>query len=250
MKTLHISDIHHRTWWIEKLISRENPDLTIFHGDYFDNFGDSLEDCKTTAIWLKESLSKEKRIHLLGNHDQAYRWPNNPWCLCSGFNFQKAEVINNIITKMDWEKIKLLYIIDNWIFSHAGLNRHLFEHPINGIYESYIKSLCDDAVNYANMSLGHPVLLCGQTRGGREMYGGITWQDQREFTPLKGWNQIVGHTPQRNGQPTAYNIKDKDRNIISRNLFLDTHSQHYAILENNNLTIHENDFIKNKDAII
>lgn len=42
-KILIIPDIHNRFYEAEGIIMRENPDHTVFLGDYFNNYGDAPE---------------------------------------------------------------------------------------------------------------------------------------------------------------------------------------------------------------
>lgn len=76
-KILAIGDIHQapNLEQIEATIARENPDRVIFVGDYFDQWHDHPDHAAKTARWLKQSLADPKRVHLLGNHDLHYLWP-------------------------------------------------------------------------------------------------------------------------------------------------------------------------------
>lgn len=53
MKTVIISDIHHRWRKAEAIIAKEKAKKVIFLGDYFDDFNDNPHAARTTAQWLK-----------------------------------------------------------------------------------------------------------------------------------------------------------------------------------------------------
>ena len=61
---------------VEAAIWREAPSRTVFLGDYFDQFYDTPDDAARTARWHKGSLAEPNRVHLWGNHDLAYGFPN------------------------------------------------------------------------------------------------------------------------------------------------------------------------------
>ena len=84
---------------------------------------------------------------------------------------------------------------------------------------------------------------------------GITWQDwYRDFTPIKNISQIVGHTPSQNPQvidgsriaiaPDAGSLETGlEYHIapdISYNFNIDTHLNHYMIIENGKIILHKN----------
>ncbi|KAF6244438.1 hypothetical protein C6989_09210 [Nitrosopumilus sp. b2] len=52
-KTLIIPDIHN-DYNTAKKLSQENPHKIVFLGDYFDDFGDKVQDATNIAKWLKK----------------------------------------------------------------------------------------------------------------------------------------------------------------------------------------------------
>jgi hypothetical protein len=54
---------------------------------------------------------------------------------------------------------------------------------------------------------------------------GVLWQSWEEFAPVPGLSQIVGHTP-----ATQPRILRQQRGV---NYCIDTHSAHYAVMEEN-----------------
>jgi len=198
VKTLVIGDIHEKIWWVENIIKKESPDLVITMGDYFDSFITTEETVKATCDWLRNSLSQKNRISLIGNHELFYRFPLVKHFVCSGNTMAKCELINNILTVDDWDKLNLFHFDGKYLYSHAGISKEHFEHPVNGITLDGIKEKCDKAIERAKSGGADPILRAGWSRGGMEKTGGITWQDQNcESKAINGWFQFVGHTPYR-----------------------------------------------------
>ena len=110
---------------------------------------------------------------------------------------------------------------------------------------------------------GSWIFNAGRGRGGSQQVGGITWCDfTREFFPVRGINQIMGHTPQMQGprwclleensekldgqvsyrphelwKPTIDLLDNPTR---STNIDLDVHgNMHYATWNGKNLVLAE-----------
>ena len=94
MKTLIVPDIHNKIIEAESIIDHERPDNIVFLGDYFDDFNDSPIIAQQVAEWLKQSLKKPNRIHLIGNHDICYM--TNGDQKCSGWDGAKQMFINKV----------------------------------------------------------------------------------------------------------------------------------------------------------
>lgn len=52
MSTLIIADLHHYTENADRWLESQQFDRVIFLGDYFDDFGDNVNDARRTARWL------------------------------------------------------------------------------------------------------------------------------------------------------------------------------------------------------
>jgi hypothetical protein len=206
MKILAIGDIHHHIKAAEEIASKyENTHKIIFVGDYFDDFNDNPSVACKTSFWLKESLSKPNRIHLYGNHDLNY----TPFCehividrmikmySCSGYEKKKDTVIKTILKNEDWKKLKLHHFENGFHFTHAGIARQLFEHPIKGVTnESILESIENLNIKFYNREMTDLIGGAGYCRGGHIPVGGITWNDHnQEADPINGIKQIYGHTP-------------------------------------------------------
>lgn len=199
--TIVIGDIHERVLWIEPFIDSLNGDYDeiVLLGDYFDSFGSTREKVERTAQWLKHSVNQPHRIHLFGNHDLWPAFPLAEGLCCSGNDLYKTEFINTILSREDWDKLKLYHYSQDFYFCHGGLTENNFCHPINGITESYVGEICGRALELARRGVTSPILRAGFARGGRCATPGITWTDfNSEAKCIKDIRQIVGHTPHNN----------------------------------------------------
>jgi hypothetical protein len=206
-KIIVIGDIHNHWAEAEAIASKyDDTHTVVFVGDYFDDFGDTAQDAIQTAQWLKESLGKPNRIHLMGNHDINYSYLNyrtdvngHPQNIynCSGYDMKKDDAINRIMTEADWDKIKFYHIQYGFIFTHAGIHPHWFEHPIKGMDIEYVKEKLDKtAIDYHNRAWNDIIGAAGRCRGGIHKAGGILWCDYfREARLMSGIKQVFGHTP-------------------------------------------------------
>lgn len=214
MTTIVVSDVHNKIDRVKKIL--ETPhDRAVFHGDWFDDFGDDPLIAGRTARYLKELLCNKNYTFLFGNHDVPY-FLRHRATLCSGNTLGKHEVINSILTREDWLKFKLHTWAEGYLISHAGFRERFSE------YEA------DQAlVNFQQGDPSSPLLHAGLSRGGNQVYGGCTWCDWRdEFRPIPSIDQIVGHTP-----------ASEVRNQVD-NWCLDTHLNHYGILTKGRLSIY------------
>ncbi|NBX75212.1 MAG: hypothetical protein EBQ92_01495 [Proteobacteria bacterium] len=206
-KIIVIGDIHNHWVEAEEIASLyDKTHRVIFTGDYFDDFGDTAEDARQTAKWLKESLDKPNRIHLMGNHDINYSYLNfvkdangnlQNIYNCSGYDTKKDYVINEVMTESDWDKIKFAHFENGWWFSHAGFHPHWFEHPVKGMSnDAILDKLAKATDDYLNRTWNETIGAVGRCRGGMQKVGGILWLDsQREATLVSNFKQVYGHTP-------------------------------------------------------
>jgi len=180
MKILIIPDIHNKWFEVEEIIDKEKPDKVVFLGDYFDDFNDGIEDAHQTAEWLKKSLTDPNRIHLIGNHDLAYRNQSYP---CAGFSEAKLWAIKN--TEVDLNKLKNYCYVGEWLCTHAGLSYEFYKaYATSGMNVNDLLETAEDFRLYG----------CSPHRGGRDAFGGIVWCDYNEFVDIPDQKQIFGHT--------------------------------------------------------
>lgn len=248
MKTIIISDLHNRFEWVEYALQSpilQPYDNVVFLGDYFDDFYDTPEIATDVAIWLKQSLQKPNRVHLMGTHDLWYMFPYNKFAIASGNTDAKAYAIRSILTDQDWNQLKLYHYEQDFLMSHAGvhirlISEYVFKHK--DLFDKYIvnkelrlsgqetvdkvvRPATIEAMNRVKGGSMDPWLDAGVIRDGLNPIGGIIWLDWiYEFKPIPGLNQIVGHT--------EINVPDEKYIKSSRNYNLDTKNDHVGILEN------------------
>ena len=225
MNIIAIGDVHNHWVEAEQIASLyDKTHLVVFTGDYFDDFGDTAQDAIQTARWLKESLDKPNRIHLMGNHDINYSYLNyitdfgaHPQNIynCSGYNMVKDDAINRIMDEQAWDKIKLSHFENGVWFTHAGIHPHWFEHPIKGMGNTVIQSKIDKAnEDYKNRTWNEIIGAVGRCRGGMQKVGGILWCDDfQEGHVSKGLRQVYGHTPTMGKLNTWYQNGGLNANI-------------------------------------
>lgn len=256
MKTIIISDIHNRINWIEESLNSpilQPYDNIVFLGDYFDDFNDSPKDVANVAEWLKQSIKKPNRIHLMGTHDLWYRFPYRKFS-ANGNTDEKAYVIRSVMKKEDWDKLYLYHYEQDFLMTHAGIHINLMTDyvtnhqdafdkyivdnqflTVEDVINNIIKPACEEALEGAKIGCSHPWLEAGIIRGGNRSIGGIIWLDWiYEFEPISGLNQIVGHT--------ELDVPGKKCTRSSSNYNLDTRNNHIGIIENGVFT-----FVETKD---
>lgn len=205
--TLIIPDIHHKWIQAEKIISRVGADEVVFLGDYFDDFNDTPEMVQETCEWLEGSVLKPNRIHLFGNHDVHYAFPYRTF-RCSGYEQWKEFITADLVKWQTWKKLVWYHFIDDvWLLTHAGLHTFNLPDTIKVLHtdrpkfvaaiKDHLDQSVEEGLKAAANNVGHWFFNAGRSRGGMQRVGGITWCDfEREFFPIKGLNQILGHTPQ------------------------------------------------------
>jgi len=179
-----IPDIHNKVITAELMIDQANADRIVFLGDYFDDFNDTPQIAYNTAEWLKDSLNKQNRIHLIGNHDIGYM--TNGVDGCSGWQPDKQFFVNKV--GVPWEKMREYCWVDDWLCSHAGLTRSFmsaYNHK-----NLHITQFLDNIIeNYP-----YRLRQASPYRGGRDSHSGIFWCDYDEFEDIPNIKQIFGHT--------------------------------------------------------
>ena len=193
-RLLVLGDIHHAWRRAEEILSalRSRYDQAILLGDYFDDFGDTPEMAAATARWLARSLGRPERIHLLGNHDLPYFFPENPHLLCPGFTIEKWFAIRSELGAAPPQRFQLAHAACGWLFSHAGFAKEFAE----GETPESLAARANALLRRLDRDRHEPWLAPGFIRGGSQTTGGLTWLDRNgEFEPVPGFHQVVGHTP-------------------------------------------------------
>ncbi len=214
---LVIGDIHQKLNTLKDYLKDWDGDV-VFTGDYFDDFDDNIFEVAAMAEWLAENLDNPKYTFLCGNHDFQYM-VIEMFVYCSGFASWKYSEINKILTKEHWNKLKFFHNIGDIWFSHAGITRHWFDHPVNGLTVENINEVIDKAKAHLNIDSRYLGALwaADRYRGGRSVKGGLLWNDWHNSEFIPNVMQIVGHTP----HPTVQYIKNDELNASLLNI--DTH---------------------------
>ena len=256
MRTLVITDIHLNFIRAQRVIDSVPHDKLVLTGDYFDAYGATVTQTENTAIWLKEKiLHNPKCVALLGNHDTTYVF-NNMNFACSGYSPSYQEVINKVFNDDDRSRFGVYHIDQGFAFSHAGLTNPLWKQLSEKFAKNEgettlsffddIMSLCaKDAIINAKEGKNALLFSAGWDRGGLNKDGGINWVDWDNFSPINGVNQIVGHSIRRVPQilvqykgggyikqdVTEYYKNKSNKETLSISYDLDTHLNHYAVIE-------------------
>ena len=122
MKIVVFGDIHGRLEWYD-VVQQENPDLTIFLGDYVsthegisaDQQCGNLED----ILNFKQEYP-DKVILLRGNHDMQHL--GYSWAECSGLNRTVRDWMMTIKDRF-LEMTQWVHTQDGIVFSHAGVSK-------------------------------------------------------------------------------------------------------------------------------
>ena len=243
-----VPDVHEEIGRLKKVLEKYDPlvDWIVFLGDFFDTFEGLTWKTGEITRWLAENVFNPKYIFCFGNHDLHYMMPINN-LVCSGFDPKKLEIIRNILTDKHWKMFKLMHFLfdapqpnedrNEWLVSHAGLHPY-FVHPFHGWSRKFMQEQCDEALHKLKFEQNVvPLLQCGRGRGGIARVGGVVWADwNREFEPIEGLNQIVGHTPGDDVRTKVLRDKstdpDKKGRIVSMNYNVDTHLRHVLLVYN------------------
>jgi hypothetical protein len=239
--TVIIPDIHQNFDFLNKITEKHKDDNFIFLGDYFDAKKDfSIKYFINNFLDLFNQIH-EKSIFLVGNHDIPYfeEWfrhkyfkkypykPQNKIYKCSGYTRNKA---SKIVRKMDvlFEKLQLFHYEDGFLLSHAGIVSS--DIPVFDNIENFVKQNNLNFNEWKTSPLTCPyskyLWRTGSCRGGDSEKGGPVWLDwKREFEPIDGISQIVGHS-----------FGDEPREN-KHNYCIDCGQKNYATIENGHIEI-------------
>jgi hypothetical protein len=196
-KLLIIPDQHTHYSKLERIISKfHKTHKFIWMGDEYDQFGDTPELNAYMAKFMKNTMAEfPDWVYLYGNHTVIYH-PDYS-CMCSGFSSQKKVAINEVMTIQDWDKLKYFHHENGWWFSHAGITKYWFQHPMSeGFTIENIQRIIDHSIIKLKVDdHSNAIWASSHTRGGNHAVGGIVWQDWRDLELIPNFKQVVGHTP-------------------------------------------------------
>ncbi len=127
MKTIHIGDIHGRSFWKHIVSANPDADKIVFHGDYFDDYETTTTRSQIENFEEIVELRKKEpdRIILLtGNHDLHYI----PVVGETYSGYQTTGAIDIWISMSERLKyMQMCYITKHFICSHAGITKTFLE---------------------------------------------------------------------------------------------------------------------------
>lgn len=233
-----IPDIHEKQYITERILDRlwneYQVDEIVMLGDYFDKF-ERMSDPQLVEyfVWLEKIFRNKQIIPLLGNHDIHYLTNVRNYC-CSGFDPRKVNIMDEVFGKNGCNFPKrFMYSLqvrdeEVMVLSHAGVHTGMFG-PFDDITKvETFDRLNDSMVEKFTLSEYDFRIGPGRSRGGWETKGGVVWQDwNKDFLPIDGVHQIVGHTR----RDKEFRYKNTHKSI---NLCLDSDLHHFAIIEPDN----------------
>ena len=228
MKILVLGDIHGKIIW-EDIIDKENPDKTVFLGDYVcthDNISSEQQLSNLEDILNYKEKNSDKVILLRGNHDVQHL--GYYWARCSGFDQKVGYYMAESNFKERFLKLTQWIHIDDdlkVIFSHAGISSVWMNNSnINSVYDinklepsELFRFTPDSIFDYYGNSVTQP----------------LTWIRPQSLCKcnISGWDQVVGHTP----VTKIVNINKSTKE--HRNIWLcdNLDQSQYLIINNNEL---------------
>ena len=190
MKVIVFGDIHGRNIW-KQIVNTEKWDVVIFLGDYFtsrEGITDNEQIVNFKEIMEFKSLYPDHVILLRGNHDteaMGYSWAS---CFPEFHNTWARDNKDTILDCTQW-----VYVIDNIVFSHAGITQKWFDN---------VKKACPEVQTFDDINLIEPCELFSFTPCKLSDYYGdsqtqpCTWVRPACLTEygVPGYTYVVGHT--------------------------------------------------------
>ena len=195
IKTITIGDLHGLNRW--KDVDPGRYDKIIFLGDYFDSFivsDDVMLQNFADIIAFKQEFF-DKVILIIGNHEMSYL---NEGYRSTGYRPAIAGLIEGLLWKF-MELFKIAWQHKNYLWSHAGIEQKFYDKHIAPQILVSDNTLADTLQRLFEVEYP-PLFEVGYERGGDyNNIGGLLWLHGERLlrTPLKGYHQIVGHTPCR-----------------------------------------------------
>lgn len=200
MNWIAIGDIHGKNDWKEIVnVEINNVDKIIFIGDYFDSWNISgiVEMENFMDILQLKKTYPDKVVLLTGNHDMHYLSSLEE--KYSGYKPMFSFMIEHdcILPAINDRHLQMCCIIDNYLFSHAGITKTWCENigidPNNNLEEKindllYYTPFVFKFIYNNNSAYTDP--------HGNDVFQGPTWVRPKSLfkDKLDNYIQIVGHT--------------------------------------------------------
>lgn len=231
MKTLVLPDIHHKVVRAQRIIDLEAADRVVHLGDHQDNYNDSPDDARQTALWTRERLAAGDEI-IIGNHDLPYYYHTDYSNWRCGWGPLKHRAVRETLSQGSIRMMRLWVWVDGWLCSHAGITSSYLQGLPCGTWSctpAYQEHFLDLLAAGLPVPLVHDV---GRRRGGDLAHGGLLWEDFRDLHGTPGLKQLVGHTQ-------APDVRERYWPDRGAEVCIDTGLRHYAIIKDGELVIRE-----------
>ena len=194
MKTVTIGDIHGKPDW--KKVNPANYDIIIFLGDYVDSNtieDEEMLDNLAEIVALKKRFPRKVKL-LYGNHENSYLFRQYR---TTGYRYDIAEQITTILSDNSG-LFQVAWQYRNYLWTHAGIHSDFYNQKLASCVLQTDKSLAATLERLFSEEY-RALFEVGYERGGwdEKMTGGPFWIDKSRLLkdPLRGYHQIVGHTP-------------------------------------------------------
>lgn len=233
-----VSDVHGSTNWKEIVKDAKPADTVIFLGDYFDLRGKgpfARTEAENFLEICEYARKRPKTVMLIGNHDFDYLFPisnlyaRNP-------DIEKSRLFQKVL-RAKADLLGMVYIDREFpkpiIFTHGGLTNTFLRN--NGLKSpDDVNELWTSDPNKFDW-LAYDPLSGAKSRGdGDNVWQTPTWVRQVSLflDGVKGYDQVVGHTPVR--MPVKFKTENGDTVLLTCTL-----DERYVPL-NHEFTLDEN----------
>lgn len=220
LKILVLGDSHGTEYWLNHDFSKYDKIISL--GDWYDNFNNDwtkVDQIKNQEKFLElQRKEPDKFIMLMGNHSFHYLDLNEEY---SGKQTHKQYDIHEFLEE-HLKEFRLVYQLDNILFSHAGVSSIWCEdYQLKDI--ETINSLLWNKI-YGALSF-YPY---DTSWTGRNSHQSCIWIRPEALCmyPWENYTQIVGHTSNL-GPNGVMRIKMKN----NKSLFIVDNKEHTAYLE-------------------
>jgi Calcineurin-like phosphoesterase len=244
-RILVFSDVHQDAKKAKDILKKEDYDHIVFLGDWFDSHHkQSASDLAATCSLVRELSAMKNFTQLWANHDLQYFYSNR-YVLCSGYSEARDAAIADMLHPRIAEirdSIGWYVWIDDFLCTHAGVHPYFFPSTLELTKEGITKWL-DEEIKKVKITIesggSHWFYRAGAARYGNQKYGGVVWLDfDKEFEPVEGLKQIVGHTYNHHGFGVRAHHTNGNLNLAEANdLCIDCNIVQYLIIENGKVEI-------------